>query len=283
MDRIAPIALRVTPGVDAHTHRYITTGKDENKFGIDLGAALEFYRQCDNLPHVRATGIQMHLGSQILSVRPYVEGLRKLRVLMAELAGKGIRLSHLDLGGGMGISYRGEIPPSPSDYAAAWAPLLEDFRSTLVMEPGRFFSGNMGCLAARVVYLKRKARKNFVILDAGMNDLIRPALYGAYHRILPLDEEERKTITADIVGPVCESGDFFAQKRRIGEPRPGDYLAVMSAGAYGYAMSSNYNARLRPAEVMVKGNRWWLARERETTADLLRGQILPEFLRPKDR
>lgn len=283
LDRIAPIALRVTPGVDAHTHRYVTTGKDENKFGIELPAAVEFYRQCENLPHVRAAGIQMHLGSQILSVRPYAEGLRKLLAVLSELEGMGIRLGCLDLGGGMGISYRGEAPPAPADYAAALAPLLKDFRGTLIMEPGRYFSGNMGCLVSRVVYLKRKARKSFVILDAGMNDLIRPALYGAYHRILPLDEEGRRAITADVVGPVCESGDFFAQRRRIGEPRPGDFLAVMSAGAYGYAMSSNYNARPRPAEALVKGARWWVIRERETPADLLRGQSVPDFLRADER
>ncbi|MCX6349155.1 MAG: diaminopimelate decarboxylase [Candidatus Aureabacteria bacterium] len=197
VDRIASIALRVTPGIAAGAHRYITTGLDENKFGIDADAALEFFRQCENLPQVKAVGIHMHLGSQILTVRPYVEGVKKLLGIMNALEGKGVSLSYLDLGGGMGVSYRGEVPPAPAAYAAAIAPLLKDVKATLVLEPGRYFTGNMGCLVVRVTYLKKKARKNFVIVDGGMNDLIRPALYGAYHQVLPLEEEERKTITAD--------------------------------------------------------------------------------------
>lgn len=276
--RLAPVALRVTPDVDPHTHRYITTGKAENKFGLDLGAVPDFYRQCQGTPNITAVGIQMHIGSQILRTRPYVEGVKKLVFLLRELRNEGIKLRYLDIGGGMGVSYRGEKAPSPRDYREAISPLLKALRLTLILEPGRFLTANAGSLLVKVVYLKKKDKKNFVIVDGAMNDLIRPALYGAYHEITPVQKKKSPSLRADVVGPVCETGDFLGLSRRFPEPAPGDLLAVMSAGAYGYVMSSSYNSRPRPAEVMVRGDRFYLVRRRETFRDLIRGERLPDFL-----
>ncbi len=276
--QLAPVALRVTPDVDPHTHRYITTGKAENKFGLDLSSTPDFYRQCQRLPNVTAVGIQMHIGSQILKTRPYVEGVKKLVFLIRELRNEGIKLRYLDIGGGMGVSYRGEKAPSPRDYREAISPLLKGLRLTLILEPGRFLTANAGCLLVRVIYLKKKEKKSFVIVDGAMNDLIRPSLYGAYHEIIPVRRKETPTLRADVVGPVCESGDFLGLSRRFPEPAPGDLLAVMSAGAYGYVMSSNYNSRPRAAEVMVSGARFQAVRSRETFRDLVRGERLPDFL-----
>lgn len=278
MGKVAPVAFRVTPDVDPKTHKYITTGKADNKFGLDPEVALDCYRQCRELSHVNPVGIHMHIGSQILLTGPYREGVEKLIDLVRRLKEEGISLKYLDIGGGMGVSYRGEEAPSARDYAAALAPLLRGLRLTVILEPGRFLTGNAGVLLVRVIYLKKKARKNFIIVDGAMNDLIRPALYQAHHQIVPVRPGEEKNLRADVVGPVCESGDFLGKSRLMPAPAPGDFLAVMSAGAYGYVMSSNYNSRPRSAEVMIKGDQYRVVRKRETYQDLVRGEKLPDFL-----
>jgi len=275
---VAPVSLRVTPDVDPRTHKYITTGKAENKFGVDLARAFEFYKQCRQLKGVKAVGIHMHIGSQILQTRPYREGVKKLVALVGRLKDAGIRLRYLDIGGGMGVSYRGEEVPPARDYARALLPLLKNLRLTVILEPGRYLTANAGCLLVKVLRVKKKGGKNFIVEDGGMNDLIRPALYGSHHGILPVEKGEGKTIRADVVGPVCESGDFFAQSRQMDEPEPGDLLAVMGAGAYGFVMSSNYNSRPRAAEVMVKGEQFRVVRRRETYRDLVKGEKVPDFL-----
>ena len=279
--QLAPVALRVTPDVDPHTHRYITTGKAENKFGLDLSTVPDFYRECRRTPNVTAVGIQMHIGSQILRTRPYVEGVKNLVFLIRELRNEGIRLRYLDIGGGMGVSYRGEKAPSPRDYQQAISPLLKGLRLTLILEPGRFLTAGAGCLLVKVIYLKKKEKKNFIIVDGAMNDLLRPSLYGAYHEIIPVRERNAPSLRADVVGPICETGDFLGLSRRFPAPARGELLAVMGAGAYGYVMSSNYNSRPRPAEVMVKGDRCQIVRKRETYKDLIRGEKLPAFLLPE--
>ena len=275
---VARIAFRVTPDVDPHTHRYITTGKAENKFGLDLARAREAYRKAMRLRHVRPTALQMHIGSQIVETGPYVEALRKVLPLARVLLRDGVPLERLDIGGGLGIIYRDETPATADRFAAAVLPELEGLGLKLVLEPGRFIAGNSGVLLTRVLYRKKGGARDFVIVDAAMNDLIRPSLYGAYHEILPLRKGKGRTITADVVGPVCESGDFLAKDRRMREPRPGDLLAVMGAGAYGFAMSSNYNSRRRAAEVLARGARAWLVRKRERYEDLVRGERIPAFL-----
>ena len=275
---VARIAFRVTPDVDPHTHRYITTGKAENKFGLDLARAREAYRKAMRLRHVRPTALQMHIGSQIVETGPYVEALRKVLPLARVLLRDGVPLERLDIGGGLGIIYRDETPATADRFAAAVLPELEGLGLKLVLEPGRFIAGNSGVLLTRVLYRKKGGARDFVIVDAAMNDLIRPSLYGAYHEILPLRKGKGRTITADVVGPVCESGDFLAKDRRMREPRPGDLLAVMGAVAYGFAMSSNYNSRRRAAEVLARGARAWLVRKRERYEDLVRGERIPAFL-----
>jgi diaminopimelate decarboxylase len=276
--KTARIAFRVTPDVDPHTHRYITTGKAENKFGLDLSRVRDAFRKAARLRHVKPVAVQMHIGSQIIDTGPYVEALRKVLPLVCELKGAGVPLEYLDIGGGLGIIYRDENPATSERFAAAVLPEISGLGLTLVLEPGRFIAGNSGVLLSRVVYLKKSGARNFVIVDAAMNDLIRPSLYGAYHEILPVRRGRGRAITADIVGPVCESGDFLAKDRKMREPRRGDILAVMGAGAYGFAMSSNYNSRRRAAEVLVRGSRAWLVRERERYEDLVRGERIPAFL-----
>jgi diaminopimelate decarboxylase len=277
MGEIAPVALRVTPDVDPQTHKYITTGKAENKFGLDPEASLDFYRLCLDLPGINPIGIQMHIGSQILLTEPYREGVERLIVMVRKLKEEGIELKYLDIGGGMGVSYQGEDPPAIGDYARILAPLLKGLQLRIILEPGRFITANAGVLLTQVVYLKKKEKKNFIIIDAAMNDIIRPVLYQAYHQIVPVSPRENKDITADVVGPICETGDLLGASRQIPEPVAGDYLAIMSAGAYGYVMSSNYNSRPRPAEVMVKGDQYRVIRKRETYIDLIRGEQLPDF------
>lgn len=277
--KTARIAFRVTPDVDPHTHRYITTGKAENKFGLDLARVRTAYRAAMRMRHIRPVGVQMHIGSQIIDTGPYVEALRKVLPLVRELLRAGVPLEYLDIGGGLGIIYRDENPATADRFAAAVLPEIRGLGLKLVIEPGRFIAGNSGVLLARVVYLKKNGLRNFVIVDAAMNDLIRPSLYGAYHEILPVRKGRGREITADVVGPVCESGDFLGKDRAMREPRPGDVLAVMGAGAYGFAMSSNYNSRRRAAEVLVRGRRAWLVRERESYGDLVRGEKIPGFLK----
>ena len=279
LGKIAGIALRVKPDVDPHTHRYLTTGRAENKFGLDLEQARFAYEKAMGMRRVIPIAIQMHIGSQITETEPYVRAIRKVRPLVRQLLGMGVPLRFFDFGGGLGIVYRGETPATAKKFAAAILPEVRDLGLHLILEPGRFIAGNAGILLAKVLYVKRGRIKNFVIVDAGMNDLVRPSLYGAYHEIVPARKSARRAVVADVVGPVCESGDFLGRERKIPEPSPGDVLAVMGAGAYGFSMSSNYNSRPRAAEVLVHGRRYELIRERESVRDLMRGEKIPAFLR----
>ena len=271
--RRAPIALRVNPHVDPDTHHYISTGKKESKFGISIERALAVYRAASRLPGVEIRGVQMHIGSQITKTQPYRLAIQKLLQLAEQVRALApATLQSFDIGGGLGICYRNETPPTAAQFAAAVLPLVKTTGLRLLIEPGRFIVGNGGVLVARVVYVKQTPVKTFVITDAGMNDLIRPALYESYHEILPVKPTRGPARKADIVGPVCESGDFFAQGRLLPAVAEDDLLAVMSAGAYGMAMASNYNSRPRPAEILVTGAGYKCVRQREQPADLVRGE-----------
>jgi diaminopimelate decarboxylase len=274
----APVSLRVNPDVDAGTHPYIATGLRGSKFGIAIGAALEIYRQAAGLPHVHVTGIDCHIGSQLTDTGPFVDALERLLQLMARLSEAGIRLQHIDLGGGLGIRYQAQDhPPTPDAYIRALLERLGESRVEILVEPGRAVAGNVGILLTRVEYLKHTADRHFAIVDAAMNDLQRPALYNAWHEIIPVQPRENAPRLAyDVVGPVCETGDFLGEQRQLALAVD-DILAIRSAGAYGFAMSSNYNSRPRAAEVMVDGDRLHVVRERETLEDLYRGEhLLPE-------
>lgn len=270
----APVSLRVNPDVDAGTHPYISTGLKQNKFGIAHGEALALYRRASRMPGIRVVGVDCHIGSQLIELAPVAEALGRIAALVAELAADGIELEHIDVGGGLGIRYQSETPPAIAEYARAVEAAFPDSRRKLVFEPGRVLTGNAGVLLTRVEYLKRGEDRNFAIIDAAMNDLMRPALYDAWHDVLPV-RQEGEADTYDIVGPVCETGDFIARGRRLAL-REGDLLAVMSAGAYGMSMASNYNTRGRAPEVLVDGGALHLMRERETFADLIaRERLLP--------
>ena len=272
--RRAPIALRVNPHVDPDTHHHIATGKKESKFGISIGRALAVYREASRLPGVEIRGVQMHIGSQITRTQPYRLAIQKLLRLTEQVRSIApTTLRSLDIGGGLGICYRNETPPTAQQFAAAVLPLVKDTGLRLLVEPGRFIVGNGGALVASVVYVKQTPVKTFVIADAAMNDLIRPVLYDSYHEIRPVRQTRSRTREVDIVGPVCESGDFFAKGRKLPEVNAGDLLAVMSAGAYGMGMASNYNSRPRAAEVLVAGRHATCVRRRETLADLVRGEV----------
>jgi diaminopimelate decarboxylase len=274
----APVALRVNPDVDPKTHPYISTGLKKNKFGIDTETALEGYRIAAGLDHVDIVGVDCHIGSQITQSQPFEDALSNLKGLIAELEKIDIHIRHLDMGGGLGITYDRETPPHPTEYARAIARALEGTSLKLVIEPGRVIVGNAGILVTRVLYRKTGKAKEFVIVDAGMNDLMRPTLYQAFHGIEPVVRTDGKQITADVVGPICESGDFLAQDREMADAKPGDLLAVMSAGAYGFTMSSNYCSRPRAAEIMVRGDRFEVIKTRETYADLIAGERVPDFI-----
>ena len=273
---VAPVSLRVNPDVDAGTHPYIATGLRENKFGVDIDAAFALYREAAAMPHVAVTGIDCHIGSQLTALAPFTDALRRVLALVDRLAEAGIGLDHLDLGGGLGIRYHDEIPPEPADYVQALRPLLAGRELELLIEPGRAIAGNAGVLLTRVEHLKSTEAHDFAIVDAAMNDLIRPALYQAWMAIEPVIENGTgETRRYDVVGPVCETGDFLGKARELALAE-GDLLAVRGAGAYGFVMSSNYNTRPRAAEVLVDGDRAHLVRARETLDDLLRGeQTLP--------
>ena len=264
----APVSLRVNPDVDAKTHPYIATGLKENKFGVAYTDALATYRRARELPHLRIAGVDCHIGSQLTEVAPFIAALERVLALVDALAREGIAISHIDLGGGLGIRYQDETPPAVADYAQALLKVLAERPQQLLFEPGRLLTGNAGVLLSTVLYLKPGADKNFAIVDAAMNDLMRPALYAAWHDVLPLRETAAGGQSYDIVGPVCESGDFLARDRQL-SVNPGDLIAIASAGAYGMSMSSNYNTRPRAAEVMIDGNRTHLIRDRETVAMLL--------------
>ena len=280
LGRRAPVALRVNPGVDPHTHHYIATGRHESKFGISIDRALAVYRRAHRAAGLEIRGVQMHIGSQITQVGPYQQAIRRLVPLVREvreLAGE--TLQFFDIGGGLGIRYRNERPPDAAAFAAAVRPLLKDLGLRILLEPGRFIVGNAGVLLTRVVHVKRTPSRTFVITDAAMNDLIRPSLYGSYHEVTAVVARPGgRTWKADIVGPVCETGDFFARGRTMPRVEAGDLLAIMSAGAYGMVMASNYNSRPRPAEVLARGRRCELIRPRETMKDLLDGETLASWL-----
>lgn len=275
----APIALRVNPDISTTTHPYISTGLNKHKFGIPIKNALEHYKLANTLSHIRILGIHIHIGSQITRVSPFVDALKKVFLLVQKLVSQGIEIKYLNIGGGLGIAYDDEVPPHPKDLAKAIIPLLKPYNFTLIIEPGRAIAGNAGILITKVLYLKKYHKKEFVIVDAGMNDLLRPSLYNAFHRILPVLKNNRRRILADIVGPICESGDFFARGRTINQPVHGDLLAVMGTGAYGFSMSSNYNSRTRAAEVLVKEKDFFVIREREQYKDLIKGIKIPYFLK----
>ncbi len=269
----ARVALRVNPDVDPKTHPYISTGLKKSKFGIDIGQALEEYEAAKALSSLEVVGIHQHIGSQITEIGPFVDSLEKTAALVRTLRERGTEIRYLDVGGGLGITYKDEEPPLPSEFAQALIEVIRDLDVTVVLEPGRVLVGNAGILVTRILYTKQTPAKNFLVVDAGMNDLARPSLYGSYHAIQPVRQSRgRPEVTVDVVGPICESGDFLAKDRALARCEPGELLAVMSAGAYGHTMSSNYNARPRAPEVMVHGDRYSVVRERETFEDLVRGE-----------
>ncbi|MBT8122906.1 MAG: diaminopimelate decarboxylase [Gammaproteobacteria bacterium] len=274
---VAPVSLRVNPDVAARTHPYISTGLRENKFGVDVDTALDTYRRARELEHVDVVGIDCHIGSQLTDLAPFTDALDRILDLVDRLQHEGITLKHIDMGGGLGIPYtESDQPPSPDDYAHALLEKLSGRPLELLLEPGRAIAGNAGILLTRIEYLKHTAEHNFAIVDAAMNDLQRPALYNAWHSVVPIEPRAGAAMLYDIVGPVCETGDFLARNRLM-SLAAGDLLAVRSAGAYGFTMSSNYNTRPRAAEIMVDGNQMHVIRERETFDDLVRGEhLLPD-------
>jgi diaminopimelate decarboxylase len=268
----ARVALRVNPDVDPKTHPYVATGLRMSKFGIRHDDAVEGYERARAHENIDVVGIDCHIGSQLTELGPFVDAVRRLRELILELRGRGFKIRYLDVGGGLGITYDVEEPPSPAEYGKAIREELDLEDVTLILEPGRNLVGNAGILLARVLYTKETETKSFAVVDAGMNDLIRPSLYQAYHAIVPVRDEKRPPRKVDVVGPICESGDFLAQEREMPELRPGDLVAVMSAGAYGFSMASTYNSRPLAAEVLVSDAEATLVRERGTYEDLMRGE-----------
>ncbi len=273
---IAPVSFRVNPDVDAKTHPYISTGLKENKFGVDIQQAIHDYRRAAQMSNIKVVGIDCHIGSQLTEIEPFLDALDRVLALVDELDAEGIKLRHLDLGGGLGICYRDEQPPHPADYVAAILRRLEGRDFEVLLEPGRAIVGNAGLLLTKVEYLKPTAGKNFAIVDVAMNDLVRPSLYGAWQDIIPVNlVSDEMSRTWDVVGPVCETGDFLGKNREL-QLAEGDVLAIRSAGAYGFTMSSNYNSRPRAAEVMVDGDQSHLIRSRESLEQLWAGErIMP--------
>ena len=274
------VSLRLNPDVNPHTHAFITTGSKANKFGMDAETILSIFQRAEGFPSLIFGGLHIHIGSQIMEAKPFKTAIRKALQIIAQGRRNGLPIRWLNIGGGLGIVYHDETPQTPADYARAVLPLLKGTGLRIILEPGRFIVGNSGILLTRVLYLKESHSKLFAIVDAGMNDLLRPSLYGAYHEILPVEESTHPgTVKYDVVGPVCESGDFIAKERSLPPLKPGDLLAVMGAGAYGFVMSSNYNTRSRAAEVLVHGEKWDLIRRRETFQDMIRAERIPRFLR----
>lgn len=278
MNKKPKVALRINPDVKALTHAKITTGTLKNKFGIDLQTTRKILRSAAQYPNVQLSGLHIHIGSQITTRAPFLKAMVKVVEFLDVLKKDGVVLEYLDIGGGMGIIYKDEQPQTAQDFADAVLPYLRKTGLKIIMEPGRFIVGNAGILVTKVRYLKDNGFKKFLIVDAGMNDLIRPALYDAYHEIVPVIETRARKVKMDIVGPICESADFFGKDRMFPVLKSGDLVAVMSAGAYGYVMSSNYNVRGRPPEVMVKGDQFEVVKQRETFEDLMRGETVPSFL-----
>jgi diaminopimelate decarboxylase len=273
LNKQAQIAFRINPNVDPHTHHYITTGKTGSKFGVPYDKAMEAYAEARRLENIKIAGIHCHIGSQITEVEPFRLTAMKINELVKRLQGAGITLRSVNLGGGLGITYDKETPPTPHDLAHAVLPVFKGFKGTLIFEPGRYIVGNTGILLVKVVFRKKSGGKNFLIIDGGMNDLIRPTLYEAYHDIVPVKENAGDKVKVDVVGPICETGDFLGKDRMLPWLEQGECLAVKCAGAYGMAMSSQYNSRLRAAEVMVEGKEFYLIRRREKYADLVSSEL----------
>ena len=278
LEKNVQVALRINPDVDAATHKKVTTGTLKNKFGVDLKTTREILKNAKKYPNLQINGLHMHLGSQITSVKPYVYALKKIIKFLEVLCSDGICLRYLDIGGGFGISYDKKAI-TPKQFAKALLPLLRMTGLEIILEPGRFIAGPSGIFVTKVLYNKDNGVKKFVIVDGGMNDFARPSLYNAYHEILPTKKTLAKKIKVDVVGPICESGDFFAKDRNLTSVKKNDLLAIMRAGAYGSTMASNYNIRPKVAEIMVKGNKFEIIRSRETFSDLVRGEKIPRFLK----
>lgn len=274
----APISIRVNPDVDPQTHPYISTGMKQNKFGIDIEGTLKQYLRAKDMQHIEIVGIDCHIGSQLTDISPFIDAIERLRVLIANIKDLGIEFKYLDLGGGLGITYSSEHPPHPKEYGAAIIDAVRGLNLKLIFEPGRVIVGNAGVMVTRVLYRKEAHKKTFIIVDAGMNDLIRPALYGAYHDIKPLVAGNGPTEKADVVGPICESSDFLAKDRDLPHLSRGDLIAVMSAGAYGFTMASNYNSRPKPPEVLVDGQNYSVVIHRQSYEDLIAGEAVPDGL-----
>jgi len=281
MKRKAGVALRVNPDVDPETHPYISTGLKENKFGVNVEKSLETYLQARKLKYLDIKGISCHIGSQLTKISPFIDALDRLKNLLVHLREAGLDIRYLDLGGGLGITYNAETPPHPSEYADAIIKASRDISCTFIFEPGRVIVGNAGILVARVLYTKANEEKNFIIVDAGMNDLLRPSLYKSFHNIQEVRKTRRKEIVADVVGPICESGDYLAKDRSLPRFERDDLMAVMSAGAYGFTMASNYNSRPRVAEVLVTGDKYHIIRKREEYGELIRGEKIPDMIKRK--
>jgi len=280
MRKKARVTLRVNPDVDPRAHRHISTGLKQSKFGIETDKAIAIYRNWKQYKNVDMAGVACHIGSQMLEMEPVLEALSRLVALVKTLTDMGLNIRCLDLGGGLGITYANETPPLPAQYASEIIRFAREVKCKLILEPGRVLVGNAGVLLLEVVYLKQGSEKNFVIVDGGMNDLIRPALYGAHHEVLPLEEKPVKPgYKADLVGPICESADFLARDRALPAMKAGERVAIMSAGAYGFVMASNYNSQPLPAEVLVSGNKFYVVRERETYQSLVLGEKAPAFLK----
>ncbi|MBU4346490.1 MAG: diaminopimelate decarboxylase [Candidatus Omnitrophica bacterium] len=282
LNRVSGVAIRINPDVEPKTHKYITTGKLTNKFGIDFKSAERILLLCKRLTNIRISGLHIHIGSQITESSPYVSAITKMVDFIQRLRRKGVDLEYLNIGGGLGIVYDRETPQTAARFAARILPLLKETGLKIILEPGRFIAGNAGVLLTKVLYIKPTPKNKFVIVDAGMNDLIRPALYDAYHQIIPLKVSKYQSIKVsekvDIVGPICESADFFAKDRRLPKIKEADFLAIMGAGAYGFSMSSNYNSRLKAEEVLVVKDRVFTIRKRETRRDLISKETIPAFL-----
>lgn len=274
MGKIAPVSLRVNPDVDARTHPYISTGLKENKFGVPASEAERIYRSAHQYPHIRFSGLDCHIGSQLTELEPFMQASGKMLNLLATLQSQGLEIEHVDLGGGLGIRYTHETPPSIKEYVSALCASTQPVKQRLLIEPGRALVGNSGILLTRIAYLKHTSARNFAIVDAAMNDLMRPALYDAYHEILPVRKNSGEIRNYQIVGPVCETGDFLGHDRKL-SLIDGDLLAVMSAGAYGMSMSSNYNTRPRAAEVMIDNDTIHIIRQRETIDQLIASEQIP--------
>ncbi|MCM8792625.1 MAG: diaminopimelate decarboxylase [Candidatus Omnitrophica bacterium] len=279
LNRITNVAIRINPAVEPKTHRFITTGSLSNKFGIDFQSAFKILKLRKRFKYLNLCGLHIHIGSQITEITPYISAIAKIVNFIRKLKKERVSLEYLNIGGGLGIVYDKETPQTAQEFAERVLPLLKKTELKIILEPGRFIVGNAGILITQVLYIKSTSKKKFIIVDSGMNDLIRPALYGAYHKILPLHITPTAVQKVDVVGPICESADFFAKDRSMPKLKQNDFLAIMSAGAYAFSMSSNYNSRPRALELLVKGDKVYIIRERENYNDLIDREVIPDFLK----